>query len=290
MGVPIGCHLSVSKGTAQAVDKVHAMGGTAFQYFGRNPRSLRYPSRVTPKQAEATRERERELGVVAIAHAPYLVNLSAPDRSLWEAGVRALKEDLGLTDALGTVGMVVHCGKPKDEGAQVGIARMREALGELCEVTTTTRVLLENTARQGSEIGYHLEQLLEIVDGFPLERVGFCLDTCHAFAAAWMDETDPVSAFEDRAFTERLGAVHLNDSMFPYGSRRDRHARLGQGTMGLPLLARFLAWPVLQEIPVVLETPIDREEEYEPEIRWSRARMEGVPWEPGDGIDLGVGA
>lgn len=288
--MPIGCHLSVSNGTVKAVEKVHAMGGSAFQYFGRNPRSLRYPSRVTPQQAQDTRAREQELDVVAIAHAPYLVNLSAPDRSLWEAGVRALEEDLRLTDLLGTVGMVVHCGKPKDEGPQVGIERMREALGILCEVPTTTRILLENTARQGSEIGYDLEQLLAIVDGFPIDRVGFCLDTCHAFAAAWMDDMDPVSAFSDAAFTSRLGAVHLNDSMFPYGARRDRHARLGQGTMGLSLLARFLAWPLLAEIPVVLETPIDREEEYEPEIRWARARMEGEPWQPADGIDLSLGA
>lgn len=266
------------------------MGGTALQYFGRNPRSLRYPSRVTPEQAAAARQREQELDVVAIAHAPYLVNLSASDRSLWEAGVRSLREDLALTDALGTVGMVVHCGKPKEDGPQVGVARMREALSSLCEDPRETRILLENTAHQGSEIGYDLEQLLEIVDGFPPDRVGFCLDTCHAFAAGWMDDQDPLGAFQDQAFVERLGAVHLNDSMFPYGGRRDRHARLGQGTMGLALLAAFLAWPVLRTVPVVLETPIGNEEEYEPEIRWAKARMNGEPWIPEDGIDLSLGA
>ena len=286
MAVRIGCHLSVSKGTVAAVGKAHAMGGTAFQYFGRNPRSLRYPSRVTPEQAQATRQLEHELDVVAIAHAPYLVNLSASNRDLWEVGIRSLTEDLALTDALGTVGMVVHCGKPKEGGTDVGISRMREALKALCDVPIHTRILLENTAHQGSEVGYDLEQLLDIVDGFPVERVGFCLDTCHAFASAWMDEDDPVAAFTDPAFVERLGAVHLNDSMFPYGARRDRHARLGQGTMGLPRLAAFLGWSVLESIPVVLETPVEREEEYEPEIRWARARLSGEPWDPQDGIDL----
>jgi len=288
--MPVGCHLSVSKGMVSAVNKAQALGATAFQYFSRNPRSLRYPSKVTDEQALETVARERELGIVAIAHAPYLVNLSAADPSLWEAGVRACQEDLRLTDACGTVGMVVHCGKPKDEGAAIGIERMRAALAELCEVDTHTRILVENTAHQGSEIGYDMEQLLAIVDGFPVDRVGFCLDTCHAFAAAWMDVDDPVRAFDDPAFVARLGAVHLNDSMFPYGARRDRHARLGQGTMGLPLLAAFLAWPVVRDIPVVLETPVDREEEYAPEIRWAAARVAGEPWRPEDGIDLSLGA
>jgi len=278
--MPVGCHLSVSKGLTAAVDKAVAMGGDAFQYFTRNPRSLRVTGTPNLEDAERARLRQGELGVVSVGHTPYLVNLAARDEELWEAGLRSLADDLPLAALRGTPGIVVHCGKPMEGGFEVGRDRMRRALDRLMDVDAPTRILLENTAHQGSEVGYDLEQLLAIVEGYPRERVGFCLDTCHAFAAAWMDEDDPVRAFDVPEYVERLGAVHLNDSMFPYGGRRDRHARLGQGTIGLERIARFLAWPALQAVPVVLETPVDDEAEYEPEVRWARARVRGEPFDP----------
>lgn len=278
--MPLGCHLSVSKGLTAAVDKAQAMGAEAFQYFTRNPRSLRVVGTPNLEDAARARARQAELGIVSIGHTPYLVNLAAVDDDLWEAGIRSLRDDLPLAAARGTRGIVVHCGKPKEGGVEVGVPRMREALTRVLEVEAPVRILLENTARQGSEVGYDLEQLLAIVDGFSPDRVGFCLDTCHAFASAWMDSEDPVRAFDVPEYTERLGAVHLNDSLFDYGARRDRHARLGQGTMGTERLVRFLSWPLLQTIPVVLETPVKDEGEYEPEVRWAQARMRGEPWDP----------
>lgn len=280
MGVPLGCHLSVAKGVAAAVEKAHAMGADAFQYFTRNPRSLRAGGAPNREDAERARRRQRDLGIVSIAHTPYLVNLAAPDADLWEAGVRTVCEDLPVAEARGTGAIVVHCGKPKEGGFEVGLERMRRALDRVLAVDTPVRVLLENTAHQGSEVGYDLEQLLAIADAYPGDRLGFCLDTCHAFAAAWMDPEDPVRAFAVPEFVRRLGAVHLNDSMFPYGARRDRHARLGQGTMGVERLSRLLSWEALAALPVVLETPVEDEADYEPEIRWARARMRGEPWDP----------
>jgi deoxyribonuclease IV len=254
------------------------MGADAFQYFTRNPRSLRNVGTPNLEDAARAKARQAELGIVSVGHTPYLVNLAAPDPELWQASIRTLRDDLPLAAARGTAGIVVHCGKPKDGGSEAGIARMREALDQILEVDAPTRLLLENTAHQGSEVGYDLEQLLAIVDGFPVDRVGFCLDTCHAFAAAFMEADDPVRAFNVPEYLERLGAVHLNDSMFPYGGRRDRHARLGQGAMGVELLCRFLAWDELEQRPVVLETPVDDEREYEPEIAWAKARARGEPW------------
>lgn len=282
--MPLGCHLSVSKGLTAAVDKANAMGAEAFQYFTRNPRSLRVTGTPNMEDAARAKARQAELGIVSVGHTPYLVNLAAQDDGLWEASIRSLSDDLPLAAARGTAGIVVHCGKPKEGTWQAGAERMRQALARVLEVDAPVRILLENTAHQGSEVGYDLEQLMTIVDGFPADRVGFCLDTCHAFAAAWMDADDPVRAFDVPEYTERLGAVHLNDSMFPYGGRRDRHARLGQGTMGADLLVRFLAWPFLQTIPVVLETPVDDEREYEPEVRWAQARMRGEAWDPGQPV------
>jgi deoxyribonuclease-4 len=201
--------------------------------------------------------------------------------------VGGVQEDLGAAWARGTQGVVVHCGKPKEGSAEEGIRRMREALDQILQAAPAgPRILLEHTAHQGSEVGYDLEQLLAIADGYPPDRVGFCLDTCHAFAAAWMDEEDPVRAFDVPEYTSRLGAVHLNDSLYPYGGRRDRHARLGQGTMGVERLVRFLSWPLLRELPVILETPVDDESQYEPEIRWAQARMRGEPWDPLRPVDL----
>lgn len=276
--MPLGCHLSVSKGLTAAVDRAHAMGADAFQYFTRNPRSLRNAGTPNLEDAARAKARQAELGIVSVGHTPYLVNLAAQDTELWQASVRALKEDLPVAAARGTPGIVVHCGKPKEGGSEVGIERMRQALEQVLEVDAPTRLLLENTAHQGSEVGYDLEQLLAIADGFPAARVGFCLDTCHAFAAAFMETDDPVRAFDVPEYLERLGAVHLNDSMFPYGGRRDRHARLGQGAMGVELLSRFLAWEELKTRPVVLETPVDDERAYEPEIAWAKARARGEPW------------
>ncbi len=276
--MPIGCHLSVAKGLTAAVERAHAMGADAFQYFTRNPRSLRVVGTPNLDDAQRAKERQAELGIVSVGHTPYLVNLAAPDDGLWEASIRSLRDDLPLAAARGTAGIVVHCGKPKDGSPKAGIERMRAAIEQVLEVDAPTRLLLENTAHQGSEIGYDLEQLLAIVDGFSPERVGFCLDTCHAFAAAFMDPDDPVRAFAVPEYVARLGAVHLNDSMFPYGARRDRHARLGQGAMGVERIARFLAWDQLAAWPVVLETPVDDEREYEPEIAWAKARARGEPW------------
>ena len=278
--MPFGCHLSVSKGLTAAVDRAHAMGADAFQYFTRNPRGLRNAGTPNMDDAARAKARQAELGIVSIGHTPYLLNLAAPDVDLWQTTIRILRDDLVLATARGTPAIVVHCGKPKEGGSEVGIARMREALAAILTVDAPTRLLLENTAHQGSEVGYDLEQLLRIADGFPVERLGFCLDTCHAFAAAFMDPDDPVRAFALPEFLERLGAVHLNDSMFPYGARRDRHARLGQGTMGVALLSRFLAWDELTTRPVVLETPVEDEREYEPEIAWAKARARGEPWPP----------
>jgi deoxyribonuclease-4 len=282
--MPLGCHLSVAKGLTAAVERANAMGADAFQYFTRNPRSLRVTGTPDLEDAARARARQAELGIVSVGHTPYLVNLAAPDDDLWEASIRSLRDDLPLAAARGTPGIVVHCGKPKDGGVERGIDRMRAALDRVLEVDAPVRILLENTARQGSEIGYDLEQLLRLVDGYPPERVGFCLDTCHAFAAAWMDPDDPVRAFDVPEYRGRLGAVHLNDSMFPYGARRDRHARLGQGTMGVERICRFLAWPALRALAVVLETPVDDELDYEPEIRWARARMAGEAWDPAEPV------
>lgn len=285
--MPLGCHLSVAKGLTAAVERAHAMGADAFQYFTRNPRSLRHAGAPNLEDAARAKARQEELGIVSVGHTAYLVNLAAPDPGLWEASIRALRDDLPLAAARGTAGVVVHCGKPKADSPEAGIERMRQALGQVLEVGAPTRLLLENTAHQGSEVGYDLEQLLAITDGFSPERVGFCLDTCHAFAAAFMDADDPVRAFDVPEYLERLGAVHLNDSMFPYGARRDRHARLGQGAMGVERIAAFLAWDALASRPVVLETPVDDEREYEPEIAWAKARVRGEPWPADEPVVFG---
>jgi deoxyribonuclease-4 len=271
----IGCHLSIAKGMAAAVRKALELEAESFQYFTRNPRGLRNAGRPDPDDSARGAALAREHGIVTIGHTPYLLNLSSPDEELRRLSVDVIRGDLATSAERGSVGIVAHCGKHKAAGEAQGLALMRQSLEEILQAESPVRLLLENTARQGSEVGYSMEQLLFLVDGLPVERLGFCLDTCHAFASELMGPGDPTETLDLPAFTARLGAVHLNDSKGPYGCRVDRHARLTEGTMGEDRLVAFLHWPALDGLPVVLETPVEDEAEYGPEMAWVRRAVRG---------------
>ena len=274
----IGCHISVARGFLAAVDKAHALQADGLQYFTKSPRMLRFNKKLDEKDAAAGNTRQKELGLVSIGHAPYLINLSAPEEDMRRASIEALRWDMVVAHARGSLGVVVHCGKHKDSGVDVGIARMRECLERTLEDAPDIPLLLENTAGQGSELGYTVDQLLELVDGIaPPERLGFCLDTQHAFAAGVLNAEDPdaFSGFHTPAFMERLKAVHLNDSKVEFGHRADRHALIEQGYMGRDGMRRILTSPALAHVPLFLETPIDDEDQYAEEIRICRELVNG---------------
>ncbi|MBA4601197.1 deoxyribonuclease IV [Thermoactinomyces mirandus] len=268
----IGCHISVAKGFYKAAKRAHELGADAFQVFTKNPRGLR-PKKLNRADAEKGKQYCGEQGITLVCHTPYITNLSTPKPDLHEVTIRSIKEDLAIADAYGAAGAVVHCGKHVGEGEEYGRRRMVETLNLILdEYEGNTKLLLENTAGQGSELGLSIRELVEIREAVNKpEKVGFCFDTCHAFAAGiWTEETftDLVDEMEETKYLENLVAIHFNDSKAPWGSRKDRHEKIGKGEIGAQALSLFLREPRFKRLPVVLETPVEDEQEYAEEIRY----------------------
>ncbi len=274
----LGCHLSIAKGFAHAVKTAPSLNANAFQYFTKNPRGFRTAKPLDRVDAERGRALMREMNLVAVGHTPYLINLASPDEGLYQASIEALVQDLLIAEARGSYGVVVHCGKPKDHGRDFGIERMQAALQSVLAQSRTegVKILIENTAGQGSEIGTELPELLAIVDPFSVDDVGICLDTQHAFAAGVLSRENPEDfpGFHDTTFMKRLNAIHLNDSKVEFSSHKDRHALIGQGYLGLDGIARLVNDPRLAEIPFYLETPVESEAQYAEEIAAVRALLD----------------
>ncbi|MHB1955186.1 MAG: deoxyribonuclease IV [Sulfobacillus sp.] len=266
----IGCHLSVAKGFQKTVMAAPELGATCFQYFTKNPRGFRGAKALDLNDAARGKALMEELDLVAIGHTPYLINLASPEDELFNLSVDALVQDLVIAQARNTYGVVVHCGKHKGQGVDFGIERMHQALALVLEKNTTegVMVLIENTAGQGSEVGFTLEQLLAIVEPFSSDQIGFCFDTQHAYAAGILSPEDPreFPGFSSPEFMKRLRAIHFNDSKVPFNSRKDRHQLIGQGAMGMEMMGDILNDPRLEAIPFYLETPVNDEREYKAEI------------------------
>jgi deoxyribonuclease-4 len=271
----LGCHISISKGYSAAVESAHRLGCESFQFFTKNPRAFKGKA-ADPAEAAKGRALLAEYGLVAVAHAPYITNLSTPDPELREISIASLVQDLQNAEAYGAVGCVCHMGKHVGEGETAGMARMVETLDMLLDAYTgSCTLLLENTAGQGSELGTTLEQCLEVRSRVAQpHRIGFCFDTCHGFAAgAYRVETwaDMVAQARSIGYWQHLKAIHLNDSKFDYGSRKDRHDNLGKGFIGEAGMAAILGSDAFGDLPVVLETPVDNEDDYVPEMAYARS-------------------
>lgn len=266
----IGCHVSVAKGLEKATEKAVELGANTYQIFTKNPRGLK-AKKINYEDAEKGRELCREHGIKVVCHTPYITNLSTKDPGLQEATIRSITEDLNIAEAYGAFGAVVHCGKHVGEGEEYGINRMVETLDLILEgYNGTTKLLLENTAGQGSELGLDPVTLMEIRNRtkYP-EKIGFCFDTCHAFAAGqWNDELfdDFIKKAEEIGYLDLIEVIHINDSKAPFNSRKDRHEKIGIGEIGAKALKKFVQCEKLRDIPFILETPVTHEEEYKEEI------------------------
>ncbi|SFS49489.1 deoxyribonuclease IV [Marininema halotolerans] len=268
----LGCHVSVAKGFSKACQQASTLGAASFQVFTKNPRGLR-PKKVDYADAEKGVAFCRENGITLVAHTPYITNLSTPKADLHEVTVRSIKEDLHIAESYGAVGAVVHCGKHVGEGEEEGTRRMVETLNEiLADYEGDTLLLLENTAGQGTELGLAIEDLVKIREATDVpDKIGFCFDTCHGFASgAWNLETfdEMVKTMEETGYLKSLVAIHFNDSKVPFQSRKDRHEKIGKGEIGAEALTRFLHCEQFEGLPIILETPVEKEEEYAEEIQY----------------------
>ncbi|HZG82322.1 MAG TPA: deoxyribonuclease IV [Brevibacillus sp.] len=266
----IGCHISVGKGLEKAVLNAMELGAESLQVFTKNPRGLR-PKKVDYKDAAKGVELLQKHDLTLVCHTPYITNLSTPKEDLQEVTIRSILEDLHIAESYGAVGAVVHCGKHVGEGEEYGTKRMVETLDMiLSQYEGPVKLLLENTAGQGSELGLTIPALMEIrgATRYP-EKIGFCFDTCHSFAAGqWQLETfdQLTEQMKETGYLDHLVAIHFNDSKAPFASQKDRHEKIGKGEIGSEALAKFLVFPLFEHLPVVLETPVEDEKEYAEEM------------------------
>ena len=255
----IGCHLSSSAGFAAMGRTALSIGANTFQFFTRNPRGSKAKA-IDPADVAAFLELAAENGFgTLVAHAPYTINPCSKDEHTREFARMTLADDLKRMEHIPGNVYNFHPGSHTGQGIETGICQIAETLNAILTPDIRTTVLLETMSGKGSEVGSRFEELREIIDRVELsDKLGVCLDTCHVSDAGYdiADDPDGVLAEFDRVIgLDRLRAVHVNDSLNPVGSHKDRHARIGEGCLGAEALGRVVRHPALQGLPFVLETP-----------------------------------
>jgi deoxyribonuclease IV len=276
-GRHLGAHLPLGHGMVKAVDRARTIGATAIQVFADNPTAWRRRTQP-PREAPAFRARLAELDIGPVAlHAAYLVNLAGPEDEFFARSIEVLTSDLVAAPTFAARFVNVHIGSHRGSGLDTGIARLADGLAAvLAQVDAGSEgdgtgrerramVVLENSPGSGFGIGTDVTELAAIcaavaARGIPRERVGFCLDAAHAWAAGYdlslPEVTDALLAdFHARIGLDRLVMVHLNDSKSELGSRLDRHEHLGAGRIGVTGLRHLLTHPSLAHVTYYLETP-----------------------------------
>ena len=259
----IGCHLSVSKGYYHMGQEALSIGADTFQFFTRNPRGAGV-KKVDPEDAKKLVALMQENNFAKIvAHAPYTLNACSGDAHIRELAKTMMAGDLENLEHVPGNYYNFHPGSHVGQGVEAGIEFITQALNAVLREDQSTTVLLETMAGKGSEVGARFEELRAIIDGVTLqEKVGVCLDTCHVSDAGYdiIHDLDGVLDEFDRVIgLERLKAIHLNDSMNPCGAHTDRHAKIGEGHIGVEAMERIINHSRLRDLPFNLETPNDLE-------------------------------
>ena len=254
----IGCHLSASKGYLHMGEEAKSIGANTFQFFTRNPRGFSAkPFDAADAQAFVQFAAENGIPVI-LAHAPYTLNACSADEKIRQMAHEIMADDLARLAHFPSAYYNFHPGSHVQQGVAVGTAYIVELLNAILQPGQTTTVLLETMAGKGSEIGRSFEELRTIIDGTAhSERLGVCLDTCHVYDAGYdiVGHLDDVLAEFDRVIgLDRLKAVHLNDKT-PFPSHKDRHEKIGAGSLGLDAIGAIINHPALRDLPFYLETP-----------------------------------
>lgn len=255
----IGCHLSASEGFLAMGKTALSIGANTFQFFTRNPRGSKAKA-IDPDDAEAFLALAQANGFGRlVAHAPYTINPCSKTERTREFARMTLADDLKRMEYLPGNYYNFHPGSHTEQGMEVGVSQIAETLNAILKPEQHTTVLLETMSGKGSEVGGRFEELREILDRVALNtQMGVCMDTCHISDAGYdiAGDIDGVLTEFDRVIgLERLKAVHINDSMNPLGAHKDRHARIGEGTLGAETFRRIVNHPALRRLPMLLETP-----------------------------------
>lgn len=259
----IGCHLSTSEGYEAMINQALSIDANTFAFFTRNPRGGN-AKRISPADVNKFLEiyKQKNFGKL-VAHAPYTMNACSADQKIRDFAVFAMKDDIKRMEYTPNNYYNFHPGSHVKQGAEVGIKLISEQLNTVLTPEQTTTVLLETMAGKGSEVGRNFEEIQEIIKRTELkEKLGVCLDTCHVWDGGYDiagNLENVLESFDKIIGLEKLKAVHLNDSLNPMGSHKDRHARIGEGTIGLDALIKVINHPALKNLPFILETPNDME-------------------------------
>lgn len=257
----IGCHLSSSKGFYHMGEESLSIDANTFQFFTRNPRGGSAKD-IDPQDAQKLNELMKEKGFAKIlAHAPYTLNACAKVESIREFAHNTMLDDLKRMEYVPGNMYNFHPGSHVEQGIETGIKLISDQLNAILWEDMHTTVLLETMAGKGSEVGSRFEELREIIDRVELkDKMGVCLDTCHVYDAGYdiVGDLDGVlTQFDKIIGLERLQAVHINDSKNPFKSHKDRHEKIGEGSIGTEAFERIINHPALKDLPFFLETPND---------------------------------
>ena len=259
----IGCHLSVSKGFKNMGKEALSINANTFQFFTRNPRGGKAKD-LDEKDIEAFLQLAKENKFAKLlAHAPYTLNACAADESKREFAIQTFADDLARLEKVPGNLYNFHPGSHVKQGVEVGIQYIADMINQTLTPEHTTTVLLETMAGKGTEIGRNFEELRAIIDKVELgDKIGICLDTCHVYDAGYdiVNDLDNVlEEFDKIIGLNRLKAIHLNDSKNPFKSHKDRHEKIGEGSLGLEGISRIINHPKLRHLPFFLETPNELE-------------------------------
>lgn len=258
----IGCHLSVSKGYLHMAKEATSIGANTFQFFPRNPRGGASKPLV-PEDVEALSAwmKEHRFGKI-LCHGAYTMNGASLKEEVRNFARQAIREDLVKVSQLPDCLYNFHPGTHLKQGAEKAIPLIADMVNFAMDYEDlNTTVLLETMAGKGTEVGRSFEELADIIERVERkDRIGVCLDTCHIYDGGYdiVNDLDGVlESFDKVIGLERLKAIHLNDDKNPMGSQKDRHEKIGKGTIGLETFERIINHPALRGLPFYLETPND---------------------------------
>lgn len=267
----LGCHVSISGGLEQAVARAEELKINALQIFSHNARSWKMGP-LKPDDAKKFIERRQRAHIeYVVIHTIYLINLASPDPKNFKLSVQALKDEVQRAGELQIPHVNTHIGAHMGQGVERGLERIVEAIDMVlaspqAQDAPDVKILLENSAGEGTELGASFAELGTVLNNIKdRSRVGVCIDTCHAFCAGY-DMTTPyrleqmLAELDREIGLNRVVLMHLNDSKFPLGSRRDRHEHIGQGHIGTEGFRLIVNHPALRDKPFILETPKDDEQ------------------------------
>ena len=279
MALLIGSHTSISGGYYRAVEAAGKLGMKTCQIFTKNANQWRGKP-IEESDVQRFDEAVKTYGLSKIiSHTSYLINLASPNSELWQKSVEALADEWQRAEKLHLSGLVMHPGSATDGDATAGLKRIQEGIRSAHKMAAPKKsvLLLENTAGQGTALGWKIEHLAAIIDGLSRPKyVGICLDSCHAHAAGYdladIEGADKLATeFDQFSLLDHIRAIHLNDSKKAAGSRVDRHEHLGIGTITTEGIRRFINHTAFRDVPMYLETEKGNDEEGQD---WDAVNME----------------